>query len=76
MRNQTQSSKIWATREASQRSAMSQNLKLFTGSNMREFFKYQDGKLQEYELTRCNGKNIILSEVELRGIEEFCAEEN
>lgn len=37
----------------------------------REFFRYENGRLIEYDLTRCNGVSIFLTEEEKLGFSEF-----
>jgi len=71
MRTKSQETKIQETKENSRKSPLSQDLILLTGKHRREFFKFQSGETIEYDLTRCNGRNIILSEVEKRACEEF-----
>jgi len=37
----------------------------------REFFRWEEGRLVEYDLTRARGRNIILTSEELQAVEEF-----
>lgn len=40
----------------------------------REFFRFENGELVEYDLTRYKGKDIELSPAELDGMQQFFSE--
>ena len=42
---------------------------------LREFFRFEDGELVEYDLTKFMGKDITLSEEEKQGMEECLKEQ-
>jgi len=39
----------------------------------REFLRYEDGSLIEYDLTKAKGKQIVLTAEEIEGLREFYA---
>jgi hypothetical protein len=61
---------IQETKNKSLITPISQTL-IMKDKDRREFFRYEDGEVIEYDLTKANGKLIILKREEEEGLREF-----
>jgi hypothetical protein len=68
-----QSSLIQAAKQRSQRKS-SQEIVIYEDDNSRAFFRFVNGKLEEYDLTRAGGKNIKLTRTEQEGLNQWITE--
>lgn len=69
MRPANESKKYRATKELSQRNGKAKLI--IESRRKREFFRFEDGELVEYDLTKLNGNQISLTSLEREVIKEL-----
>lgn len=61
--------KIKAVKERSRK--LGQDSVILEDESRREFFRFENGRLSEYDLTRLGGRKLVLRPDELEGLEGF-----